>query len=296
MDQLPTLVINGLSIGAVYALIALGIVIIYKASGVVTFMHGSLVLLGAYITARFNAEMSFYLAAAGGILCAALAALVVERLIIRRLEGAPVISLAIATIGVELILLTILVEQIGSDVLNVNHPWGGGTVSIAGTGVSQNRAISLVAAIVLMAAFFTVFRYTSWGIAMRAASEDGETASLMGIRLGRVSAITWLVSGGLAAVAGIFLVGSPTPGVTPGLAALALSAFPAAILGGLDSVAGALVGGLTIGVMESLAAGYEEHIEFLGHGFGDMVPFVVMIAVLLVRPSGLFGMKEMTRV
>lgn len=296
MDQLPALVINGLSIGAVYALIALGIVIIYKASGVVTFMHGSLVLLGAYITARLNAEMPFYLAAAGGILCAALAALVVERLIIRRLEGAPVISLAIATIGVELILLTILVEQIGSDVLNVNHPWGGGTISIAGTGVSQNRAIALVAAIVLMAAFFTVFRYTSWGIAMRAASEDGETASLMGIKLGRVSAITWLVAGGLAAVAGIFLVGSPTPGVTPGLAALALSAFPAVILGGLDSVAGALVGGLTIGVMESLAAGYEEHIEFLGHGFGDMVPFVVMIAVLLVRPSGLFGMKEMTRV
>lgn len=296
MDQLPSLLVNGLSIGAVYALIALGIVIIYKASGVVTFMHGSLVLLGAFATARLNTHVSFYVAAVGGIACAVVLALVVERVVIRRLEGAPVMSLAIATIGAELFLLTVLIDQIGSDVLNVHHPWGAGTISIAGTGVSENRAIASVAAIALVAGFYAVFKYTRWGIAMRAASEDGETASLMGIRLGRVSSTAWLVAGGLAAVAGIFLVGSPTPGVTPALAVLAMSAIPAAILGGLDSVSGALVGGLVIGVMESLAAGFEEQLAFLGHGFGDMVPFVVMIAVLLVRPAGLFGTKEMARV
>lgn len=296
MDLLPSLLVNGLSIGAVYALIALGIVIIYKASGVVTFMHGSLVLLGAFATARLNAHFSFYVAAVGGIVCAVVLALVVERVVIRRLEGAPVMSLAIATIGAELCLLTVLIDQIGSDVLNVHHPWGAGTISIAGTGVSENRAIALVAALALVAGFYAVFKYTRWGIAMRAASEDGETASLMGIRLGRVSSTAWLVAGGLAAVAGIFLVGSPTPGVTPALSVLALNAFPAAILGGLDSVSGALVGGLVIGVMGSLAAGFEEQLAFLGHGFGDVVPFVVMIAVLLVRPAGLFGTKEMARV
>ena len=130
----------------------------------------------------------------------------------------------------------------------------------------------------------------------RAAAEDGETASLMGIRLGRVSALAWVVGGALAAVAGLFLVGAPTPGVSATVNAVALRAFPAAILGGLDSTGGALVGGIIIGVAESLASGYQDQLLFLGRGFGDVVPYVVMIAVLLVRPSGLFGTRELTRV
>jgi branched-chain amino acid transport system permease protein len=131
---------------------------------------------------------------------------------------------------------------------------------------------------------------------MRAAAEDSEAAALMGIRLGRVSMIAWIVAGVLAAVAGLFLTGSPTPGVTPGVAAVALRAFPAAILGGLDSTAGAVVGGLVVGLAESFAAGYQDQIAFMGRGFGDVVPYVVMVLVLLVRPSGLFGTRELTRV
>jgi branched-chain amino acid transport system permease protein len=131
---------------------------------------------------------------------------------------------------------------------------------------------------------------------MRASAEDGETAALMGIRQGQVSALAWVVAGILAAVAALFLVGSPTPGVTPAAYAVGLRAFPAAILGGLDSTGGALVGGLLIGIAEALAAGYQDQLLFLGRGFSAVVPFIVMIAVLLVRPSGLFGTKELTRV
>jgi branched-chain amino acid transport system permease protein len=131
---------------------------------------------------------------------------------------------------------------------------------------------------------------------MRAAAEDGEAAALMGIRLGRVSSLAWVVGAGLAAVAGIFLVGSPTPGVTPAVGATALRAFPAAILGGLDSTGGALVGGLVIGITETLASGYQDQLAFLGRGFGAVVPYIVMILVLMVRPSGLFGTRELTRV
>ena len=131
---------------------------------------------------------------------------------------------------------------------------------------------------------------------MRASAEDGETAALMGIRLGRVSALSWAVAGALAGVAALFLVGSPTPGVSPSAYNVALRAFPAAILGGLDSTGGALVGGLLIGLAESFAAGYQDQLLFLGRGFGDVVPYIVMIAVLLVRPSGLFGTRELTRV
>jgi len=118
----------------------------------------------------------------------------------------------------------------------------------------------------------------------------------MGIRLGRVSALAWAVAGALAGVAALFLVGSPTPGVSPAAYTVALRAFPAAILGGLDSTGGALVGGLLIGLAESFAAGYQDQLLFLGRGFGDVVPYIVMIIVLLVRPSGLFGTKELTRV
>jgi branched-chain amino acid transport system permease protein len=296
MTQFLSLLINGVSLGAVYALIALGFVIIFKASEVVSFMHGSLILLGAYLIARYQESLGFWTAAILGIAGTTLAALLTERLLIRRLRGAPVISLAILTIGVDIILLTELTRRIGSDILNVGQPWGGDTLRFGGVGITTNRALAVVVAAVLMALFFGAFKFSGWGVAMRAAAEDTEAAALMGIRLGRVSMIAWVVAGVLAAVAGLFLTGSPTPGVTPGVAAVALRAFPAAILGGLDSTAGAVVGGLVVGLAESFAAGYQDQIAFMGRGFGDVVPYVVMVLVLLVRPSGLFGTRELTRV
>lgn len=296
MNQFLSLLLNGLSLGAIYALIALGFVIIFKASEVVTFMQGSLLLLGAYLMARLSEPIGFWPAVAVGIVGTAGAAVLVERLLISRLRGAPVISLAILTIGVDLIILTEITRRIGSDILNVGHPWGGDAVSIGGVGITTNRALAIVVAGVLIGVFFIAFKYSSWGVAMRAAAEDGEAAALMGIRLGWVSMVAWLVAGVLAAVAGLFAVGSPTPGVTPAIWAVALAALPAAILGGLDSTGGALVGGLMIGVATAMAAGYQDQIAFLGRGFGEVVPYVVMVAVLLVRPSGLFGTRDVTRV
>ncbi len=296
MTQFLSLLLNGLSLGAVYALIALGFVIIFKASEVTSFMQGSLLLLGAYLVGRYDETLGFWPALVLGIGGAAIAAMLVERLIINRLRGAPVIGLAILTIGVDLVIITELTRRIGSDILNVNHPWGGKALSIGGVGITANRAVAIAVAAVLIGVFFVIFKYSNWGISMRAAAEDGEAAALMGIHRGRVSMFAWMVAGVLAAVAGLFAVGSPTPGVTPAVAVVALSALPAAILGGLDSTGGALVGGLTIGLAEAMAAGYQDQIAFLGRGFGDVVPYVVMVIVLLVRPSGLFGTKELTRV
>jgi branched-chain amino acid transport system permease protein len=296
VNQFLSLLINGISLGAVYALIALGFVIIFKASEVVSFMHGSLILLGAFLVARYHGTLGFWPALLLGIAGTTLAALLTERILIRRLRGAPVISLAILTIGVDIILLTELTRRIGSDILNVGQPWGGDTLSLGGVGITTNRALAVVVAAVLMGLFFAFFKFSGWGVAMRASAEDTEAAALMGIRLGRVSMIAWVVAGVLAAVAGVFLTGSPTPGVTPGVAAVALRAFPAAILGGLDSTGGAVVGGLVVGLAESFAAGYQDQIAFMGRGFGDVVPYVVMVLVLLVRPSGLFGTRELTRV
>ncbi len=296
MTQFLSLLLNGLSLGAIYALIALGFVVIFKASEVVSFMHGSLLLFAAYAIAKLSGDIGFLPAVLIGVLATALIGFLVERLLINRLRGAAVITLAILTIGVDIILVTELIRRLGSDILNVGHPWAGDVVRFGDVGISQNRLFAMITAAVLIGLFFAAFKFSNWGIAMRAAAEDGETAALMGIRLGRVSALAWIVGGTLAAVAGLFLVGAPTPGVAPGLQFTALRAFPAAILGGLDSTGGALVGGLIIGLAESFAAGYQEQILFLGRGFGDVVPYVVMILILLVRPSGLFGTRELTRV
>jgi len=296
VTQFLSLLLNGISLGAIYALIAMGFAVIFKASEVVNFAHGSLLLVGAYLIARLNGSLGFWPAVVVGIAATALVGLVIERAFIRQLRGAPVIALAILTIGVDILLATELTRAIGSDILSAGQPWGGNSVQFGGVGISENRLLAMAVAAVLIVLFFLATKYSNWGVSMRAAAEDGEAAALMGIRLGRVSAVAWLIAGSLAAVAGLFLTGTPTPGVTPGISATALRAFPAAILGGLDSTGGALLGGLVIGVSESLVAGYQDQLSFLGRGFGDVVPYVVMIAVLLGRPSGLFGTRELARV
>jgi branched-chain amino acid transport system permease protein len=296
VTQFLSLLVSGISLGAIYALIALGFVVIFKASEVVSFMQGSLLLLGAYLVVRFQQPLGFWLGCLVAIVITGLAGLIVDRVFLVRLRGAAVISLAILTIGLDILLSTELTRRIGSDILNIRHPWGGHVVHLGSVGITANRLIAIGVAAVLMGAFFLAFKYSSWGVAMRAAAEDGEAAALMGIRLGRVSAVAWVVGAALAAIAGIFLVGSPTPGVTPAVGATALRAFPAATLGGLDSTGGALVGGLVVGITETLASGYQEQLAFLGRGFGAVLPYIVMFAVLLVRPSGLFGTRELTRV
>jgi branched-chain amino acid transport system permease protein len=296
VTQFLSLLLSGLSLGAIYALIALGFVVIFKSSEVVSFMHGSLLLFGAYLIVQLQGPFGFWLGAIAGILLTGLLGLLIDRILLTRLRGAPVISLAILTIGLDILLSTELTRRIGSDILNIAHPWGGKVLQLGSVGITANRALAMAVAAVLIALFFLAFKFSNWGVAMRAAAEDGEAAALMGIRLGRVSALAWVVGAGLAAVAGLFLVGSPTPGVTAAVGATALRAFPAAILGGLDSTGGALVGGLVVGITETLASGYQEQLAFLGRGFGAVVPYIVMIAVLLVRPSGLFGTRELTRV
>lgn len=290
------LLISGLSLGAVYALVALGFVIVYKASEVLNFAHGSFVVAGAYVTARTHEILGFYGAVVTGILAAALLALVVERLLVRSMRNAPVISLAILTIGIEVVLNTELVRQMGVDMLPLGHPWGASTIDLLGTVIPVNRIVAIGVAVVIIGVFISAFRFSSWGVSMRAAAEDRETAELVGLKLGKISMVSWLIAGALAAVAGIFLTGAPTPGLAPGLAVVAMRAFPAAIIGGLDSVAGALVGGMIIGLVEAFSVGYQSDLAFMGRGIGEVMPFIVMIIVLIVRPQGLFGRKEFVRV
>lgn len=290
------LLINGLSVGAVYALIALGFVIIFKATEVINFAHGSLLLLGGFVVSEYTRELGFYVALLIGLTVTAIGALVIERILSLRIRSADANALAIMTIGFDVVLTADLVRRIGVDPRSLVDPWGAETVSFGGIRLPVTRLWALGAAVVLLALFFLAFKYTKWGVAMRASAEDAEAATLMGIRRGRVAAIAWMVAGLLACVAVVFLVAFPTPGLDGSIIPVALKAFPAAILGGLDSTAGALVGGLIVGVAEQLTLGYSGDLAFLGRGFAEVMPYVIMIIVLLIKPSGLFGTRDVTRV
>ena len=296
MNQFVTLLVGGLFLGAIYSLVALGFVTVFKATHVINFAQGSVLLLGAFVIGRTHGSLGFWGAVMLGIAAAALVALLIDAVLIRPVRRADLGTLAILTLGVDILLATELTREIGTDVLSVGAPWGSNVVELAGIRVAESRVIAGGVAAVLVAAFAAVFKFTDWGIAMRSAAEDGETASLMGIRLNRVAAAAWAMAGALAAIGGLFLTSFPAAGVTGGVGLVALAAIPAVVLGGFDSPSGAVVGGLIIGVVSVLTAGYQDELSFLGRGLGSVAPYVVMLLVLLVRPNGLFGTKEVTRV
>lgn len=220
------LVINGISAGSVYALIALGFVIIFKATEVVNFAHASLLLAGGYITAVLHEHIGFLAALAAGIAGAAVLGVLVEVLILRRARVEDQAVLAIVTIGVDIVLATELTRRIGTQVLSLGDPWQDKIVYVGGVGIAQTRIAAFAAAALIITAFLLAFRFTSWGVAMRAAAEDGETAALMGIRLSRVSLAAWAIAGALATVAALFLTVFPTPGLDRSTSFAAMKAFP----------------------------------------------------------------------
>ncbi|MER6675307.1 branched-chain amino acid ABC transporter permease [Streptomyces sp. NPDC000983] len=291
-------VLNGLALGSVYALVALGFVIIFKASGVINFAHGSLLLLGGYLTAVLHEDIGFAGALAVAVLVTAGVAGLMDRFLLQA-GGQDAHSShvqTIVTIGVDIVLLTDLSRRIGGDLLSLGDPWGDSVSGLGPITVADSRLAAIVVSSVVIGGVFALFRYTDWGLALRASAEDMEAAALMGVRLVRMRTLAWCLAGGLAALAAVFLAAFPAPGLERTTGQIALKAFPAAILGGMASPPGALAGSMLIGLTEALVAGYQTDLHVLGEGFGDVAPYAVMILVLLVRPNGLFGAKGAARV
>ena len=296
MSYFLSQVLNGLSYGLVLSLIAAGFAIVFTSTGVLNFAHGSIVLLGAYLVAVTQPTIGFWPAVLVGIVGAAVVGVLVNALLVRHLADPNPGTAAILMLGVDIVLLTELTRRIGNQVLPLGAPWGADVVHIGGIALPAGRVLAAGLALVVFGGLWFLFARTRLGIGMRAAAADGPTAALMGIRLSRTGATGWALAGVLAAMAGIFLTSFPAPGVAPSVALSAFLAIPAWVLGGFDSVPGAVIGGLVIGLVTSLTVGYESDLAFLGSGFGEVVPYVVMIIVLLVRPQGLLGSKEAVRV
>jgi branched-chain amino acid transport system permease protein len=288
----------GLALGARYALVALGFVIIYRATGVINFAQGGLLAVGAYLTYAFanDAGLPFFLAVVLALAFSALLGAAVERTMLRPMVGQPVFAVIMITIGLLFILEQVVTTVWGYDSLNLADPWGVDTVRAGDVVMSVRDLWTLGLAAAVLAGFFAFFRLSKLGVAMRATALDPEAALAQGISARRVFAVSWAISAGLAALAGVTLASGPAA-LSPGIGAIALVAFPAMIVGGLDSPVGAVVGGIIIGLTQSLTAGYQEDLfPWAGDNFGAVMPYLVMILILLVRPYGLFGTKEVRRV
>lgn len=298
MTELLQLCFNGAAIGSRYALVALGFVVIYRATGVINFAQGGFVLLGAYFAYNFHVTwgLPFYAAMVLAVLAGAVTGALVEALILRRMVGEPVFAVIMITIGLLFVLEQAASSIWGFDSLNLGDPWGVKTVKRGDFVFAHRDLATLVLAAVVLGAFFLYFRYSSMGLAMRATALDPEAALAQGISARKVYAISWAVAGGVASVAGI-TVAAGSAALSPQVNLIALVAFPAIILGGLDSPGGAVLGGIIIGITQSLTAGYQpEHAAWLGNNFHLVMPYVVMVLILMVRPYGLFGTKEVHRV
>ncbi|WP_117208987.1 branched-chain amino acid ABC transporter permease [Allorhizocola rhizosphaerae] len=294
MDELLESVVRGLGRGSVYALLALGFVIIFKATRVISFAQPAFMLAGAVMVTYLVGPLGFWGALAAATVLTGLLALGVERTAVRPMVGRPAFVVAIITLGVDIAVRVIVNAYIGNDVRQVGDPWGLSRVELAGLIIEKRDVARIVTAAVLVAALFAYFRFTRMGLAMRAASYDQEAAMAQGVSVGGVFAVSWAMAGGLAAVAGTFVaVGENVDGL---MWTIALVALPVIILGGLDSPAGAVLGGVIVGVLQELVAGYQSHFPWLGGNISVITPYVVMLIVLLVKPYGLFGTREVERV
>lgn len=294
MIELVESVLRGIGTGSIYALLALGFVIIYKATRVISFAQPAFMLAGVVMVTYLVQVTGFWAAVPLAAVLTAALALGVERVAVRPMVGRPAFVVAIITLGVDVAVRVVVNAFIGLDVRNVNDPWGLRTVGLAGIDMQQRHVAAIVAATALVAALFAFFRFTRMGLAMRAAAEDQEAALAQGVSVGAVFAVSWALAGGLAAVAGTFAAAGAS--VDAALWLIALTALPVIILGGLDSLPGAVVGGLAVGVLQELTATYQNHAPWLGGNVSVITPYVLMLLVLLVRPYGLFGTREVERV
>jgi len=308
------LVFAGIAVGCIYALIGLGFSIIFKASGVINFAQGELLLVGAYLVSAGVFEWhlgsllgplgsllgplpEFFLALLLGIAATVAIGLLFQRFVLRRMIGRPVFSILMITIGLDIVLRTSVIVRWGSNPIPAATPVDVNSgLNIGGVHFGANDLLTIAVTVLLCAALYYFFRFTKYGLAMRATALDEEAALATGINVRTVNALAWGISAAIATIGGVFL-GAGFVAIDPTLGATALLAFPAIILGGLDSVRGAVVGGIIIGLAQVLTAGYESYVaSFLGTGIHEITPYLIMILVLLIRPYGLFGTRKVERI
>lgn len=287
------LLVSGLAIGLMYSLIALGFVLIYKATDAINFAQGEFVMLAGFMaTTALSANMPIWAAIAIAILGMIVLSFVLERTVLRPLLGRPVVAVIMATIGLAAILRGLPPITIGAQTKALPLPTGDEPITLWSAVIPPVQVVGVFVSVGFLALFTWFFLKSRMGIAMRAVADNQQVAMAMGINVERYFAIAWAMAGVVSALGGV--IWGSMLGVDTQLSLIGLKVFPVVILGGLDSIVGAVVGGLIVGVVESIAAGYLD--PFVGGGTKDFAPYVLMILTLMFKPYGLFGTHRIERV
>ena len=285
--QFFQLLISGVAQGCIYGLIALGFVLIYKATETVSFAQGELMMLGAFacLVAMTMFGLPYWVSILGAILVMALLGMLIELAVIRPILGQPAFSIVMLTIGIGYVArgLITMIPNIGTDTLALPVPYKDELWKAGGLVLNVEHMVVIAATGVLCVLLFALFRYSKLGIAMQAASQNQLAAYYMGIPVKRLNSMVWALAAAVAAIAGLLL--APITFVHANMGFIGLKAFPAAVVGGFGSLPGAIVGGIIIGVVEAMAG------FWLPEGFKDVAAYVVVLLMLVFKPNGLFGDK-----
>ncbi len=284
--------LTGLSMGSIYALVALGFVLIYKSTSILNLAQGEFLMVGAYIclSLTLDLKLNFLASFALTMVFSVILGLLVERLVLRPLIGEPIISIIMVTIGLTYILRGGVIMVWGNDIRQFNI-FPETPIDLWGVKITYLYLWSMGISLTLLSFFAVFFKYARTGIFMRAVADHQTAAQSMGISVKRVFALSWCIAAVVSAIGGI-LIGN-IAGVGVELSYIGLKVLPAVIFGGLDSILGAIIGGLVVGLLEFLSAGYlDPYIPAINEVF----PFIVLVLVLMIRPYGLFGIEEIERV
>ena len=285
--QFLQLLISGVAQGCIYGLIALGFVLIYKATETVSFVQGELMMLGAFggLACMTILNFPFWLSVVCAIVAMAAFGVLLERMIIRPILGQPAFSIVMLTIGIGYVArgLITMIPGIGTETHTLPVPYKDEIWKVGTLVLNVEQMVVIVATTLLCGLLFALFKYSKMGIAMQASSQNQLAAYYMGIPVKRINGLVWGLASAVAAIAGLLL--APITFVHANMGFIGLKAFPAAVVGGFGSLPGAIVGGLIIGIVESLAGFYAPD------GIKDIAAYVVVLIMLMVKPNGLFGEK-----
>ena len=283
MELIPQLIVSGIAAGALYALVAIGLVLIYKATDIVNFAQGESVTVGAYMGWLFVTEfqMPYFPALAAVMVASALVGMVVERVAYRPLIKSPAFTVILATLAVGLIIKNVIRLIWHDTPLTIRAALSAEPIEFGGVLITPERLGIMLTVVVVVTALMLFFRFTKLGKAMRATAQSQEAASLMGINVSGIFSKTWALGTALGGIAGMLI--APLIGINTELGVVLIPGFVAAIVGGFTSIPGAIVGGLTVGILENFAGVY------VSSTFKRVASFVILIAVLMIKPQGLFG-------
>jgi len=283
LDTILQLALNGLAVGCIYGLVALGFVLIYKATELVNFAQGDLLMLGAFVCYMFVVwyGVGYWTAFALAVGIVGAFGAVLDATVLRRVIGQPQFAVVMLTIGLGAMFRSFASITWGSEIYTLPTPFSAKTTRVGAVTVSHEYVAIIVGTVLLCAVLYAFFTYSRVGVAMQAASQNQLAAYYMGIPVKRMFSLIWAISAGVAAIAGVLL--APVSLIDINLGFIGLKAFAAAVLGGFGSIPGALVGGITIGLIELFSGAY------LPQGVKDVAAYVVLLLVLAIRPQGMFG-------